>query len=150
MAEKKQTNDIQSNTCLIHNNTLGMFIQLNCFVQLYHSYATLKIVYHIGFWSHCIWLGYLRSGSWTLSVLCIGVKWMTASAVMLYWSSVHLEETDILFETHYSLGNGSSYLSNWSFQIKEMVFAWRVLARSLTKLNGKCNARTFQKSLLLC
>ena len=61
-----------------------MFIQLHCFVQLYHSYATLKIVYLIGFWSHCIWLGYLRSGSWTLSVLCIGVKWMTASAVMLY------------------------------------------------------------------
>ena len=32
---------------------------------------------------------YLRSGSCTLRVLCMGVKWMTASAVMLYWSSVH-------------------------------------------------------------
>ena len=31
---------------------------------------------------------YLRSGSWIRSVLCIGVKWMRASAVMLYRSSV--------------------------------------------------------------
>ena len=31
---------------------------------------------------------YLRSGSWTLSVLCIGVKFRKASAVTLYWSRV--------------------------------------------------------------
>ena len=32
---------------------------------------------------------YLKSGNCMRSVLCIGVNWRNASAVMLYWSKVH-------------------------------------------------------------
>lgn len=31
---------------------------------------------------------YRRSGNWIRTILCMGVKWMMASAVKLYWSKV--------------------------------------------------------------
>ena len=43
-----------------------------------------------------------RSGSWMRRVLCIGVKWMRASAVMLYRSSVHrVLSSQMFFSGHH-------------------------------------------------
>ena len=45
---------------------------------------------------------YLRSGSWMRSVLCIGVKWMRASAVMLYRSNVQrVLSSQMFFSGHH-------------------------------------------------
>ena len=55
------------------------------------------IVHDVGNWNllGCTYLKstlqsmYLKSGNCMRSVLCIGVNWRNASAVMLYWSKVH-------------------------------------------------------------
>ena len=45
---------------------------------------------------------YRRSGSCILKVLCMGVKWTIASAVRLYWSSVHrVLSSHIFFSGHH-------------------------------------------------
>jgi len=57
----------------------------------------------------------LRSGNWILSCLCIGVKWMMASAVMLYWSNVHrVWSNQIFFSGHHSAWSDQSIaISEW-------------------------------------
>ena len=43
-----------------------------------------------------------KSGNCIRNVLCIGVKWMTASAVILYWSRVHrVLSSQIFFSGHH-------------------------------------------------
>ena len=80
---------------------------------------------------------YLRSGSWMRSVLCIGVKWMTASAVMLYWSSVQrVLSSQTFFSGHHMA---------WSDQSMAMSGGRRKFEISLQHLRERLNCRRREK-----